>query len=150
MSGMELALKTIRDRKIPNKVTSVFLLSDGQDKGAENKLNEALAREENSDLGVFSIHSFGFGTDHDEDLMNKICTMKDGAFYFIKELSTLDEAFCNALGGIISQVASEINISVRNIAQGMVKGIRISKVFGDKWVKVKEGEYKIKLTQMMS
>ena len=35
MSGMELALKTIRDRKIPNKVTSVFLLSDGQDKGAE-------------------------------------------------------------------------------------------------------------------
>jgi Mg-chelatase subunit ChlD len=35
MSGMDLALKTIRDRKIPNKVTSVFLLSDGQDKGAE-------------------------------------------------------------------------------------------------------------------
>jgi Mg-chelatase subunit ChlD len=34
MSGMDLALKTIRDRKIPNKVTSVFLLSDGQDKGA--------------------------------------------------------------------------------------------------------------------
>ena len=35
MSGMDLALKTMRDRKIPNKVTSVFLLSDGQDKGAE-------------------------------------------------------------------------------------------------------------------
>lgn len=35
MSGMNLALKTINDRKIPNKVTSVFLLSDGQDKGAE-------------------------------------------------------------------------------------------------------------------
>jgi Mg-chelatase subunit ChlD len=35
MSGMDLALKTINDRKIPNKVTSVFLLSDGQDKGAE-------------------------------------------------------------------------------------------------------------------
>jgi Mg-chelatase subunit ChlD len=35
MSGMELALKTINDRKRPNKVTSIFLLSDGQDKGAE-------------------------------------------------------------------------------------------------------------------
>lgn len=34
MSGMDLALRTIRDRKQPNKVTSVFLLSDGQDKGA--------------------------------------------------------------------------------------------------------------------
>jgi hypothetical protein len=44
MSGMELALKTIRDRKIPNKVTSVFLLSDGQDKGAEEQLKQSLAR----------------------------------------------------------------------------------------------------------
>jgi hypothetical protein len=45
MSGMDLALKTIRDRKIPNKVTSVFLLSDGQDKGAEEQLKQALARQ---------------------------------------------------------------------------------------------------------
>jgi Mg-chelatase subunit ChlD len=44
MSGMELALKTIRDRKISNKVTSVFLLSDGQDKGAEDQLKHALAK----------------------------------------------------------------------------------------------------------
>lgn len=33
-SGLQLALKTIRDRKHVNKVTSIFLLSDGQDKGA--------------------------------------------------------------------------------------------------------------------
>lgn len=65
MSGMGLAFKTIRDRKIANKVTSVFLLSDGQDGGAENQVKMALASEENKDLGVFSIHSFGFGNDHD-------------------------------------------------------------------------------------
>jgi hypothetical protein len=34
MSGMELAFKTINDRKIVNRVTSIFLLSDGQDGGA--------------------------------------------------------------------------------------------------------------------
>ncbi len=33
-SGLQLALKVIRDRKHINKVTSIFLLSDGQDKGA--------------------------------------------------------------------------------------------------------------------
>ena len=82
--------------------------------------------------------------------MNKICTLKDGAFYFIKELGTLDEAFCNALGGIISLVASEINIQLRCIAQGLVEGVKISKVFGDKWQKVKDGQYKIKLTQLMT
>jgi Mg-chelatase subunit ChlD len=43
MSGMDLALKTLRDRKTINKATSIFLLSDGQDKGAENQLKAALA-----------------------------------------------------------------------------------------------------------
>lgn len=33
-SGLDLAVKTIKDRKQLNNVTSVFLLSDGQDKGA--------------------------------------------------------------------------------------------------------------------
>ncbi len=33
-SGLDIALKTIRDRKHQNNVTSIFLLSDGQDKGA--------------------------------------------------------------------------------------------------------------------
>ncbi len=33
-SGLQLALKVMRERKQINKVTSIFLLSDGQDKGA--------------------------------------------------------------------------------------------------------------------
>ena len=33
-SGLDLAVKTIKDRKQLNNVTSIFLLSDGQDKGA--------------------------------------------------------------------------------------------------------------------
>lgn len=45
MSGMNLALKTLRDRKQINKATSVFLLSDGQDRGAEQQLKAALAHE---------------------------------------------------------------------------------------------------------
>ncbi len=65
-SGMELALKTIRDRKFKNSVTSIFLLSDGQDGGAAHQFAESLKRPENKDLGVFTIHSFGFGIDHDE------------------------------------------------------------------------------------
>lgn len=45
MSGMDLALKTLRDRKIINKATTVFLLSDGQDRGAEQSLKQALDRQ---------------------------------------------------------------------------------------------------------
>lgn len=82
---------------------------------------------------MFTIHSFGFGTDHDEDLMTKICEIKDGSFYFIKELSTLDEAFCNALGGIISLVATEVVLKISNISKNIVEGIKISRTYGPMW-----------------
>jgi hypothetical protein len=72
--------------------------------------------KQEKDLGNFSIHSFGFGKDHDEKLMTNICSLKDGNFYFIKELATLDEAFCNALGGIISLAAKDVEIKLLNIS----------------------------------
>jgi Mg-chelatase subunit ChlD len=46
-SGLQLALKTIRDRKHVNKVTSIFLLSDGQDKRAEIAFKQSLELPEN-------------------------------------------------------------------------------------------------------
>ena len=61
-------------------------------------------------MGSFSLHSFGFGADHDEFLMSKICASKDGNFYYIDKLDTLDVAFCNAFGGVITQAASEVQI----------------------------------------
>jgi hypothetical protein len=48
--------------------------------------------------------SFGFGRDHDADLMDKISSVKDGNFYFIEKLETIDEAFVSALGGMLSVV----------------------------------------------
>ena len=35
VSGLSIALKTIRDRKVSNKVTYIFLLSDGLDDDAD-------------------------------------------------------------------------------------------------------------------
>lgn len=140
----------MRERKHVNKVTSIFLLSDGQDKGAEATFKASLEEPKNKELGPFTLHSFGFGTDHDEDLMSKLCKMKDGAFYFIKELATLDEAFCNALGAIISLVANEIVIKINNISKNIVEGVKIKKVYGQMWEKINDKEYKIKLLQLMS
>lgn len=99
---------------------------------------------------MFSIHSFGFGTDHDEDLMTKICQLKEGSFYFIKELATLDEAFSNALGGVISLVATDVVIKLNNISKNIVEGVKIKRTYGEMWERVNEKEYKIKILQLMS
>ena len=34
----------------------------------------------------FTIHSFGFGADHDPALMNKISNIKDGNFYYVEKI----------------------------------------------------------------
>ena len=82
--------------------------------------------------------------------MTKLCKLKDGSFYFIKELATLDEAFCNALGGVFSLVATNVVIKLSNISKNLVEGIKIKKVYGDMWNKLNDKEYQIKILQLMS
>lgn len=40
--GMNLAFKVLQERKESNPVTSVFLLTDGLDPGANNRVSECL------------------------------------------------------------------------------------------------------------
>ena len=76
--------------------------------------------------------------------------MRDGTFYFIKELATLDEAFCNALGEVISLVAKDVHIRMNNVAKNLIGGIKIGKTYSKLWEKVNEKEFKISITQLMS
>lgn len=53
----------------------------------------------------FTIHSFGFGADHDPELMVEIAKLNDGNFYYIEKLNKVDEMFMDALGGLFSVAA---------------------------------------------
>jgi hypothetical protein len=35
---------------------------------------------------VFTMHSFGFGADHDAKLMTALCNLKSGSFYFVQNI----------------------------------------------------------------
>lgn len=129
----------MKDRVYKNDVTSVFLLSDGQDdKNTPKVLETTMDQPQYKDIDTFSIQSFGFGNDHDEDLMTNIAKVMDGNFFFIKELDTLDEAFCSALGGIISVVAKELILNLQNVSKGLMKDVRISKTYGNNWKKTND------------
>ena len=56
-----------------NDVTSIFLLSDGSDDEKGKKVKDRLNSSADKNLGNYTIHSFGFGDFHDEDLMTYIC-----------------------------------------------------------------------------
>lgn len=44
--------------------------------------------------------------------------MKDGNFFYIDKLDTIDEAFATALGGLMSVVAQDIEIHLLNVCDG--------------------------------
>ena len=46
-------------------------------------MKKSLNSNINKEIDSFSIHSFGFGRDHDEDLMTNIARVMDGNFVYI-------------------------------------------------------------------
>ena len=115
-----------------NTVSSVFLLSDGQDGAALPLFRNTLA---DVSTGIYSLHSFGFGDDHDPALMTELAKMKQGNFYYIQEVHKIDNAFVNALGALFSIAIEHVTIRLTLVAQGKFEGITISKVYGDLWRK---------------
>ncbi|EAR89934.1 von willebrand factor type A (VWA) domain was originally protein (macronuclear) [Tetrahymena thermophila SB210] len=152
-SGMELAFRVLKDRKYHNPVSSVFLLSDGQDGSADLKVRQSLERHLPQEC--FTIHSFGFGSDHDGPLMNKICSLKDGNFYYVEKINQVDEFFVDALGGLFSVVAQEIVIDVELSLHSQYKkffqNATVSKTYGDMWSVIKKDtSYRIQINQLLS
>ncbi|CAD8145074.1 unnamed protein product [Paramecium pentaurelia] len=124
--GTQMALKQIKYRKCVNNVTAIFVLSDGQDESAVFKLQKQLAYYQQT----LTIHSFGFGSDHDAKLMTKISNLGKGSFYFVNNISLLDEFFVDALGALTSMVVTDIQITLQNQTQNPYDAITISKFYG--------------------
>ena len=59
-----------------------------------------------------TIHTFGFGADHDANMMSKLSNLRNGSFYFVHNITLLDEFFVDAFGGLVSAVAEEITIKL--------------------------------------
>ena len=150
--GMNRAVRVIKERKYKNAVTSVFLLSDGQD---ELK-TEAIERikklfEANQSIDNFTVHSFGYGRDHDPNLMSSIAKLKDGNFYFVQEVDTVEECFVDAIGGLISVVGQDVTITIQPVKSEVFPNLEIKKAFGgsDLW-KEMNGTYSTGISQLPS
>lgn len=130
--GLEMGIKTLGMRRVTNTVSSILLLSDGQDSQRNSAISRAGAcYAEHSGLvpAGFTTHTFGYGSDHDADLMNFIAQTKDGDFHFVENDEVIPECFSDCLGGLISIVADEIHVSLE--IEETVIPVEISKVFTD-------------------
>ena len=52
-----------------------------------------------------SIFTFGYGGEHDADLLRGVAEAGNGLFYYIDNADSIPESFCDCLGGLLSVAA---------------------------------------------
>ncbi|KAE9611417.1 hypothetical protein Lal_00011482 [Lupinus albus] len=129
--GLRKGAKIMEDRKEKNPVSSIILLSDGQDNYTVNGsgtnqpqpnyqllLPTSISGRDNSGFQV-PVHAFGFGTDHDALSMHSISETSGGTFSFIETEAVLQDAFAQCIGGLLSVTVQELQVGIECIHQDL-------------------------------
>ncbi|XP_057485392.1 E3 ubiquitin-protein ligase WAV3-like [Actinidia eriantha] len=130
--GLRKGAKVMEDRKEKNPVSSIILLSDGQDtytvtgsnqKEPNYQLLIPLAIHGNDNAGFKTpVHAFGFGTDHDASLMHSISEISGGTFSFIETEDVMQDAFAQCIGGLLSVVVKELQVYIECVHPSLCIG----------------------------
>uniref|UniRef100_A0A1J3CAV0 Uncharacterized protein n=1 Tax=Noccaea caerulescens TaxID=107243 RepID=A0A1J3CAV0_NOCCA len=127
--GLRVGARVIEDRRWKNVVSGMMLLSDGQDNFTLSHTGLRLRTDYESFLpsstSRIPIHTFGFGADHDAELMHSISQFSSGTFSFIETETVIQDAFAQCIGGLLSVVVLEQVVEIECIHE---QGLKISSV----------------------
>lgn len=57
-----------------------------------------------------TINTFGYGSSHNSDLLEKLAERFDGMYYYVKDSNAINEGFATCLGGLMSTVATNLKL----------------------------------------
>jgi len=149
--GIGLAAQEIRSIESSHDVQAVFLLTDGQaNEGIKDK--EGIVKLTKGCLGSGSgknsipIHCFGYGSDHNSDMLKDISqSTEGGTYYFVDNDSDVSSAFGDALGGVLSVVAQNVRVTLKVPQEAAANGVTILDVKHDNATKNEDGSFSITL-----
>lgn len=113
--GIEKAFELLKHQTESPKFSSILLFTDGLTNcGVTNPINiqSKLDFEIRSLQNSCSVFSFGFGEDHDANLLGSIATRGSGVYYHVQNETEIRDSFANCLGGLLSVGAQNITVSV--------------------------------------
>mmetsp|Transcript_11259 Transcript_11259/g.14540 ORF Transcript_11259/g.14540 Transcript_11259/m.14540 type:complete len:367 (-) Transcript_11259:695-1795(-) len=115
----------INDKKANRShVRTVLLMTDGQANHGLRSSAEIvpILTEMLKDTGI-TVHTFGYGSDHDSAMLREISTVGNGSYYFVEGVDDIRSAFGDCLGGMLSVVAQNLQVELEAI-----NGASITKV----------------------
>jgi len=125
--GLVKGIEEAKGSASGNKVSSIWLFTDGlANAGITDR--DGIVREMKRLLGPTSantVYTFGFGGDHNVDMLNDIAEEGNGQYLFIKGTEDIGPSFADCLGGVLSVLAQDITLTIEPVGD-----TKIIKVLG--------------------
>jgi hypothetical protein len=132
-----------------NEVRTVFLLTDGL---ANRGITDVAGMCELTRNGLvqprrapISMHCFGYGSDHDDELLRRLSSSTPGGtYYFVQNDSDVAPCFGDALGGILSVVAQNTVLNIQ-VPPGPAReaGVKILDIYNENKIRLDDWNYKV-------
>lgn len=146
--GIGLAAQELQSIESPHQVRALFLLTDGHANAGVSQKDDIVALtknclEENREgHNSIAVHCFGYGHDHNSDMLGEISKATEGGtYYYVESDSAVSSAFGDALGGVLSVTAQNVTLNIKVAPEAAKLGIDITKVHHDKVAKLENGSY---------
>lgn len=113
--GLLTAFQIVKSREDQTRLPTIFLFTDGlSNVGLQgDQLMARLKQEYNLLPKGLTIHTFGYGQDHDSAMLREMCfSFPSSVYYYIEDSDNIPSIFGECLSGLLSMVAQDINIRI--------------------------------------
>eukprot|EP01080_Neovahlkampfia_damariscottae_P004194 gene4194-7504_t len=114
--GLLEGYSIIEGRVNDSKVSSILLFTDGLANRGLTQTNEfvsAIQKQREKLNGPCPIYTFGFGNDHDANMLKSISDASEGLYYYVGKEDEIPKCFADCLGGLLSIVAQNIKVNLK-------------------------------------
>jgi len=98
----------------------VYYIKNSSSASSSNSNN---SRNSNPNGIPSSINTFGFGADHDPNLLTTISQKADGVYFFVRDDAHIQKAFASCLGGLVSMVGQNITVQFEPLNGAIIQKI---------------------------
>ena len=149
-AGVHEAQRLLGRRLSKNPISCIFLLSDGEHNEGPISMELLYNNDVERARCEYTLTSFGYGDDHDAHLLQEMSEKKGGNYYFIDEISEVEQCFADSLAMVTSIIGQNIRATLKLNPTPLFPEIRVEKTFGPYWKSESPIESTVKLNSFYS
>jgi Ca-activated chloride channel family protein len=104
-------------------VNRIILFTDGEPTQGETRPDKLLEMLDKAMIPEVSVSTFGYGKDHDTELLSEMSKRGKGNFFFVEQVDQCAAMFGTELGGLLSTYAQNVRIKYT-----LSEGVQLVKV----------------------